>query len=338
MLTDSSLVNPWGMSFSPTSPFWVSDKGTGVSTLYNVNPTTDATTKLGLTVTIPGDGSPTGQVFNPGASGGAFNGDNFLFVSEDGTVSGWRGALGTNAETLVLASTTNVYKGTTVAEVGGHTYLYSANFKTGTIDVIKGDALAPALAGNFTDPSLPSGFAPFNIRNLGGKLNVTYAKQDVNGHDDVAGTGNGFVDAFDLNGNFLGRIGSNGSLNSPWGLEIAPASFGAFSGDLLVSNFGDGTINAFDLGTNAFVGQLLDTGGIPLTIDGLWDLAFGNDGSAGSSSKLYFTAGPDDETNGLLGFLRTVPGSVPEPSTLALLGIGLAGLLIRPANSFMRHI
>ena len=309
-IKDPDLKNAWGISFSPTSPFWVSDNGSGVTTLYRVNPTTSATTKIGLTVSIPGDGSVTGQVYNGVAA--AFNGDAFLFVSEDGTISGWRGALGTTAETLVPGSAANVYKGTTTATVGGNTYLYATNFLAGTIDVVKGTAGAPDLAGHFTDPNLPAGYAPFNIRNLDGKLYVTYALQG--GKDDVAGPGHGFVDVFDTEGNLLSRVATQGTLNSPWGLAIAPASFGTLAGDLLVGNFGDGRINAFNLTTDSFVEQLLGTNGLPLAIDGLWGLTPGNDGGAGSSQAIFFSAGPNDEFDGLFGEIRPVP----EPSALVI--------------------
>jgi len=331
-VTDPNLQNAWGISFGPTTPFWVSDNGAGVATLYRVDPNTNATTVASLVVTIPPPltGTPTGQVFNTNAASGAFNGDVFLFVSEDGTVSGWRGALGTTAEVLKLASFANVYKGTTEATINGHSYLYAANFHNGTIDVLKGDPLAPALAGNFTDPGLPSGYAPFNIRLLGDKLYVTYALQDAPKKDDVRGAGHGFVSVFDTQGNFIGRVASMGTLNSPWGLAIAPSSFGQFAGDLLVGNFGDGRINAFDLLTDAFVGQLLALDGSRLTIDGLWGLIVGNDGNGGSSNKLYFSAGPDDEMNGLFGVLTASAATVPEPGTILLLAAGLgAGLLQR---------
>ena len=270
----SGLVNAWGVSFSPSSPFWVSDNGSGVATLYNVNPATNVTTKQGLTVTIPGDGSVTGQAFNASSST-SFNGDLFLFVSEDGTISGWRGALGTMAETLVPGSASNVYKGAASPPSVQHSYLYAANFRAGTIDVQKGDPAAPGLTGGFSDPSIPAGFAPFNIQKIGNSLFVTYALQDAAKHDDVAGLGNGFVDEFDLNGNLIRRVATQGTLNSPWGVTLAPASFDAIGGDLLIGNFGDGRINVFDPTTASFLGQLDGADGSPLMIDGLWALTPG---------------------------------------------------------------
>jgi uncharacterized protein (TIGR03118 family) len=322
-VTDSALVNPWGVSYSATSPFWVSDNGTGVATLYNVAPNTNATTKVGLTVTIPGAGNVTGQTFN-GAAATQFNGDLFLFASEDGTISGWRNALGTTAEVLQTASLDSVYKGLALGTSNGSSYLYAANFKAGSIDVLKGSAGAPDLAGRFLDPNLPSGYAPFDVANLGGTLFVSYAVQDANGADDVPGPGHGIVDAFDLQGNLLNRVASGGSLDSPWGLAIAPSSFGSFAGDLLVGNFGDGRINAFDLSNDSFTGPLTDGQGNPIAIDGLWSLISGNGGNAGDTGSIYFSAGPGGESHGLFGVL--VP--VPEPAIGVLLGIGLASLAL----------
>ena len=321
-ITDPGLVNGWGMSYSPTSPFWVSSNGAGTSTLYHVDPATQATTKLGLTVAIPGAGSVTGQVFNPGGAG-QFNGDPFLFVSEDGTVSGWRGALGTNAEALV--SVGGIYKGAALATIGGNSYLYGADFGRGTIDVFKGNAGAANLTGSFTDPGLPSGYVPFNVQDLGGSLFVTYALREGSSTDETAGAGFGFVDRYDLQGNLLGRVASGGVLDAPWGLAIAPSSFGALAGALLVGNFGDGHISAYDLATDSFMGQLTTGNGQALAIDGLWGLSVGNDGGAGSSQSLYFTAGPGDESHGLFGVMQ----AVPETDSVAMLLAGLGMLAWR---------
>lgn len=322
VLTDPNLVNAWGISRTGTSPFWVSDNGTGVATLYRVNPTTGVPSIAPLIVSIPGLGNLTGQV----AAGvaGSFNGDAFLFVSEDGTVSGWRGALGTLAETLVIGSPDNVYKGSAFQNILGNGYLYAANFHTGKIDVYKGNGAAPNLAGNFVDPGIPAGYAPFNVQDIGDKIYVTYALQNAAGDEDVSGPGHGFVSVFDNQGNFISRVGSQGTLDSPWGLALAPASFGAYAGDLLVGNFGDGTINVFDLASNSFLAQLLASDGNPLVIDGLWGLIPGSGaGNGGSSQAIYFSAGPDGESHGLFGVIL-----VPEPGTLALLGLAVLALAL----------
>lgn len=315
-ITDASLVNPWGIAASATSPFWVSDNRTGVTTLYAVDPVTNIPAKSALTVTIPGDGTVTGQVFNGVSTN--FNGDLFLFVSEDGTISGWRGALGTNAEILASPSSANVYKGVAIATIGAATYLYAANFHAGTVDVLKGAPGDPNLTGHFTDPVLPSGYAPFNIQNLGGELYVTYALQDATQHDDVPGAGHGFVDKFDLNGNFVARLVSGGVLNSPWGLALAPANFGDLAGALLVGNFGDGKINAFDPTTGTFIGALRNSGGTAFTIQGLWGLRFGNGGNAGATNALFFTAGIPGtgaiEDHGLFGMFA--PNASVAPPAL----------------------
>ena len=322
VLTDPNLVNAWGISRTGTSPFWVSDNGTGVATLYRVNPTTGVPSIAPLIVSIPGLGNLTGQV----AAGvaGSFNGDAFLFVSEDGTVSGWRGALGTLAETLVIGSPDNVYKGSAFQNILGNGYLYAANFHTGKIDVYKGNGAAPNLPGNFVDPGIPAGYAPFNVQDIGDKIYVTYALQNAAGDEDVAGPGHGFVSVFDNQGNFISRVGSQGTLDSPWGLALAPSSFGAYAGDLLVGNFGDGTINVFDLATNSFLAQLVASDGNPLVIDGLWGLIPGSGaGNGGSSQAIYFSAGPDGESHGLFGVIL-----VPEPGTLALLGLAVLALAL----------
>ena len=314
--TDPDLVNPWGISHSGTSPFWVSDNGMGVSTLYN-----GAGTKLGLVVTIPPPAgspagtlaTPTGQLFNGTTDFAVSNGTTsaparFIFATEDGTISGWNPTV--DATHAILAADNSpsgaVYKGLAMGANASGNHLYAANFHAGTIDVFDKDFHQVQLAGSFSDPNIHRGFAPFNIQNLGGKLYVTYAKQDANGEDDVAGPGNGYVDIFDTNGNLLQRLATRGRLNSPWGLAFAPASFGAFAGDLLVGNFGDGRINVVDPVTGEFIDQLRDANNRAITIDGLWGLLVGNGGNGGDVDKVYFTAGPNDEADGLFGSIAPI--------------------------------
>src|SRR5271157_5399145 len=300
LVTDPDLSNPWGVSFSPTSPFWISDNHTGLTTLYN-----GMGTKIGLTVTIPpplgvqGLSSPTGQVFT--GNNPAF-GASFVFATEDGTISSWKGANGTNAVLRFDNSASGaVYKGLAVAG----NFLYAANFNAGTVDVLDSNFNKVSLSGTFTDPTIPAGYAPFNIEASEGRLYVSYALQDTAKHDDVAGAGHGFLDVFDTNGNFIQRLVSQGALNSPWGMTWAPAGFGKFGGDLLVGNFGDGTINVFDPATGNWIAQLADPNGNPLVNQGLWGLTFGNGGNGGNTNTLYFSAGipgPDMvEDHGLFG-------------------------------------
>lgn len=306
--TDPDLVNPWGIASSATSPFWVSDNGTGKATLYNT-----AGVKQGLVVSMPiGSESVTGQVFNGSAS---FNGDAFLFGTENGTITGWRGALGTNAETLFTVTGAS-YKGLAIAS--DKSTLFGANFAAGTIDVFSG----AGLTGSFADATLPAGYAPFNIQNVGGTLWVTFALRGPNG-DDVAGAGHGFVSVFDPASHAFTRLVSQGALNSPWGLALAPSTFGTLGGKLLIGNFGDGLINAFDAGTGALVGTLADASGLVLVNQGLWGLQFGNGGNGGRADSLYITAGPDDETGGLFAQIS----AVPEPAPWLSLGAGLALLM-----------
>jgi uncharacterized protein (TIGR03118 family) len=332
--TDPDLKNPWGISFGPTTPFWVSDNGTGLSTLYD-----GAGMKQGLVLTIPpAPGSPagtlatpTGTVFNDTTAN--FTGDRFLFATEDGTIAGWQGSLGTTAAVRVDSSASGaVYKGLTI----GGSRLYATDFAGGKIDVFD-SAYSPLSlgAGAFLDPNLPSGYAPFNIQTLDGALYVTYALKQTGGDDDVPGPGFGFVDKFDLDGNLVRRlvVGVPGDpkspLNSPWGLAIAPAGFGDLGGLLLVGNFGDGRINAFDPATGTFVTGMSGTGGAPLVIDGLWGLEFGNGGPGFDPNKLYFTAGLNQEADGLFGSLAPteIPSTVPEPADALLIGAGLAAVV-----------
>lgn len=322
---DPNLVNPWGVSFSATGPFWVSNNGTGTSTLYN---SAGQPQTLVVTIPAPGGGTskPTGQVFNgtsdftlsTSPSGPA----RFLFATEDGTIAGWNGNAGTTAITMVDNSGSDaIYKGLALGSVGSNNFLYAANFHAGTVDVFNKNF---TLTSTFTDSDLAlAGYAPFNIQNINGNLYVAYAEQDANREDEVAGAGLGYVDEFDTSGNLVRRIASGGTLNAPWGIALAPADFGEFSNDLLVGNFGDGHISAFDPNSGAFLGQLEDSPGNPIAIEGLWALIFGNGVNGGARDKLYFTAGIDDEAHGLFGFL-----AVPEPGTVLLLSAGLPAVFV----------
>jgi uncharacterized protein (TIGR03118 family) len=335
-VTDPTLMNPWGISLSPNGgAFWVSSNNGGVSELYlgdvNGNPINSL-----FKVIIPG-GSPTGQVFNvnqPLMANGNSNAFSvtdgmhtapavFLFATETGEIIGWNPGVGQQiplgngtisdlAEVGFRAADGAVYKGLAAGDVGAAHFLYAADFHNGKIDVIDGQFHKVALGANgfgtFTDPNLPAGFAPFNVANIGGKLFVSYAKPDANDNS-VDGAGNGFVDVFDTSGHFLQRLATQGTLNSPWGMALAPANFGTFSGDLLVGNFGDGTINAYNPTTGAFLGQMKDANGNTIHIDRLWGLAFGNGVSSGATNTLFFTAGLNAEQDGLFGSLQaTVPG------------------------------
>jgi uncharacterized protein (TIGR03118 family) len=231
----------------------------------------------------------------------------FIFATEDGTISGWAPSVnGTNAILAVdNARDKAVYKGLAIAKrSGGAQYLYAANFRAGDVEMYNAKF---KLVKVFTDSTVPAGYAPFNVQTLAGALYVTFAKQDKSKHDDVPGPGHGFVDLFSLDGTLKGRLVSRGELNSPWGLDIAPASFGAFAGDLLVGNFGNGWINAFDPATGAFVGTLNGSDGNPLAIGDLWALINGNAGGGADPNKVYFTAGLVAESHGLFGSLTAVP-------------------------------
>jgi uncharacterized protein (TIGR03118 family) len=328
---DPNLVNPWGITHTPTSPWWVSDNNAGVSTLYNgAGQPFPTPPNKPLVVTIPSPsaptgGTPTGVVANPNTItrpneflvDGPGTAAHFIFATEDGTVAAWN----SGSSAVIKADNSSnpsakkgaVYKGLALASTGGANFLYATNFRAGTIDVFDSSFHqvtlgSGAISGTFADNHIPHSYAPFGIATINGNLFVTYAKQNAAKHDDVAGPRRGFVDEFNPNGQLIQRVATRGTLNSPWGLAVAPSSFGQFSGDLLVGNFGDGRINAFQFPSGnshefQFAGQLSDSKGQPITIDGLWGLDVGNDATAGSSKTLYFSAGIDGEQHGLFGTL-----------------------------------
>jgi uncharacterized protein (TIGR03118 family) len=325
-VTDPDLVNSWGDSASPGTdqapggPLWVSDNGKDKTTLYTSG-TATTVSKAGLVVTIT-SGAPTGQVFNGDTNPGDFVVHDaaghsgpaaFIFASENGGIDGWNPGVGVAAGASPPSTVTEVardnganavYKGLAEAQASdGKTYLYATNFRSGRVEAYNSDFKPVELPGGlFVDPRLPAGYAPFDIAEFAGRLYVTYAKQDAGLKDDVAGPGNGFVDVFSNDGALIRRLVTRGALNSPWGLAMAPDNFGRFSGALLVGNFGDGHINAYNPYTGAHLGQLRGPNGRPIVIDGLWSLRFGN-GNAAKTNELIFSSGPDHETHGLLGKL-----------------------------------
>jgi len=324
-VTDPNLKNPWGTSTAPGLPIWVSDNNAGVTTLYDgtgqpiplqAKPPVNA-------VNIPAPpsagkgavGAPTGTVFNPTGSGfvvtekGASGSSRFLFATEDGTIAGWSPNVD-HAKAIIAVDRSTVtdpagdlgavYKGLALVTTPAGAFLYASNFRFGTVDVFDTNF---NLVKSFTDPSVAAGFAPFGIHNIGGRLFVTFAKQNAQKHDDVAGRGNGFVDVFSPNGDLLQRFVTEGKLNSPWAVTLAPSTFGAFGGDILIGNFGDGRINAYDRSTGHFDGQLRNASGDPLTIPDLWGLRFPAGSLNAVPGALYFTAGINGEQDGLFGDL-----------------------------------
>jgi len=306
---DAHLVNAWGIAFNPQGFAWVANAGTSTSTLYDGDGTPQS-----LVVTIPdglaGEAEPTGIVFNasPGfvvSQGGLSGASAFVFAGEGGTIAGWSPAVDmTHAITVVDRSAAGaIYKGLAHATQGGADFLYATDFHNGVVDVFDASFNPVALApGAFTDPNLPAGYAPFGIQAIGNQLYVSFAKQDADAEDDVAGAGFGAVDVFDTAGVLVKRlIAVGGKLDAPWGMAMAPANFGMFSNMLLVGNFGDGRINAFDPVTGSHVGTLSRANGSAIEIEGLWGIAFGNGLKNQPTNTLFFSGGPGDETHGVYG-------------------------------------
>jgi uncharacterized protein (TIGR03118 family) len=310
---DPNLVNAWGLAAGPTSPWWVNAADADVSVLYDGNGNI-----VPLVVKVPG--GPTGLVFNGGTNfvvshRGASGPSVFIFATESGTIRGWNPAVplpAPSTQAFVLADRSRVdasYKGLAIASTTDGDFIYAADFHNARVDVWDGSLHIVKDPNDFIDPHLPAGFAPFGIQNIDDTIFVAYALQDDEAEEEVAGQGLGFVDMFDTSGAFLGRVASRGALNAPWGLAMAPDTFGAFGGDLLVGNFGNGQINAYEqLADGTFVhrGKLRNASGQGIAIDGLWALEFGNGSVAGPTDSLFFTAGPDEEEHGLFGKIEAV--------------------------------
>ena len=320
-VTDPNLKNPWGLSRSSGSPWWVSNNGTGTSTLYDAKGNPQPATPLVVTIPPPkgstDTATPTGTVFNgtsdfavaPGKPG------LFLFVTEDGTISGWNPGVDLHKAQLVVDNSKKgaVYKGCTISQLHGQHYLFVANFHDGRVEVYNTAFHRVHLSEDaFEDERLPWGFAPFNIQAIGSNLFVAYAKQDADKHDEVAGEGLGWVDVFSPSGKLRARLEHGPWLNGPWGIALAPGEFGEFSHDVLIGNFGSGQVAAYNPVTGKFRGLMKNPDGSVLAIDGLWGLSFANNGAAGSSNTLYFSAGTNDEADGLFGTLTPMTSELNE--------------------------
>jgi len=318
-IQDTSLVNAWGLSVAPNgaSPIWVADNGSDSSTLYSGSTGAGATPFMKVPLTVAVASAPTGTVFNTSTGFTVSDGQGhsapsrFLFATENGAILGWNPAVPPSSAmppapstmAFVIASEKDaVYKGLTMASEGMSTWLYAADFHNNRIAVWDQSGMRLWWSGAFRDRQLPHGYAPFNVQTLGGRLYVSYAKQDAAGHDEIAGLGRGFVDVYSVHGKLLQRLVRRGVLNAPWGLALAPKGFDGLGGTLLVGNFGNGRIHAYSTRTGRLVATLRNLAGKQVVIDGLWALRAG-DGTTGAKDQVLFTAGPDDESHGLFGKL-----------------------------------
>ena len=349
-IPDANLINAWGLVHSPTSPWWIANNNGGTSTLYNTsglnpaNPPQNPPPVLAPVAIVPlnapggtpgngvvirnapsqpAPGSPTGVVFNGNPNAFQLTPGNaaaFIFVTEDGTVQGWNPKVNLTTAIIKVDNSQKpskgngaVYKGATLVDIDGETFLLAANFRAGKIDVFDSNFQQMHISRElFDDDEIPDGFAPFNVQGIGRNVVVTYAQQTADKHDNVPGAGLGFVTVFSAHGHKIARLQHGDWLNSPWGVALAPADFGEFSHALLIGNFGGGNIAAYNPLTGKFLGNFQNPDGSLLLIDGLWSLQFGNGGASGPGNTLFFTAGPDKESNGLFGTLTPVASELNE--------------------------
>jgi uncharacterized protein (TIGR03118 family) len=330
---DANLSNPWGVAIAPGLPFWVADNNSNLSTLYSGTGAIETaaitgTNEVGVTIPASAAGvpaNPTGQVYN---GGGGFliptsagqESSLFIFDGEGGTIAAWANGSGATAVTAYDDGVANganhaVYKGLALGTVNGASFLYATDLHNNKVDVFDTNFTKPAaMQGKFIDPTMPAGFVPFGIVAVNGQLYVSFTKQDAAKHDETTGAGLGYVDVFDLSGNFVSRFASAGVLNAPWGMAVAPAGFGSLAGDLLIGNFGDGKINVFAPNGTALatsMGPLTVTNGGTITIPGLWSLVFGNGDSDKPVTTLFYTAGFADQTDGVFGSIAVTTATPP---------------------------
>jgi uncharacterized protein (TIGR03118 family) len=319
--TDSNLLNPWGLAAAPGGPFWVADNNSNKSSIYDGT----GAPQFGP-VTIPaganGPANPTGEVYNGTAdfvitTGTGSAPAQFIFSGEGGTIAGWAQSVSGGTATIAYDDGAGgaVYKGLAMANNGAANLLYATDLHNAKIDVFDTHFKKAATPGGFSDPTIPTGFAPFGIQALDNQLYVTYAKQDATAHDEQLGGGLGYVDVFDANGNLLKRFASTGVLNAPWGIALAPAGFGSSGGTLLIGNFGDGTINTFDPVSGNPLGSIGLASGKQLVIPGVWSLVFGNGAANQPTETLFYTAGPNNQTDGVFGRVDVVTGGSTPPCT-----------------------
>jgi uncharacterized protein (TIGR03118 family) len=328
-VTNANLVDPWGVSFTATSPFWISDNVTNMATVTTGVPVVSATTAP----MVPG--GPTGQVANGTAGAFVVSATNttaasFIFDTQAGTILAWNGGVGgTGTAVQEYSNPSASYTGLALATSGTNTYLYAANGNgSGSIDVFNSSWAPTTLTGNFKDPNLPAGYVPYNIQLIGGQLYVTYVEYNSSG-DEIP---SGVVDIYNTDGTFVSRFSTSPVLDAPWGITEAPSTFGSFGGDILIGNFLNGEINAFDPVSGAFLGAL-DSNGVPIADPGLWALEFRTGGTGNSTNALYFTAGIDDETNGLFGEITLTP----EPAPFLLTGMGVLALALGRLRRLSSH-